>query len=230
MIFEALMQCCLDGLMEISSELQETFLVLTILHPQTASDLIRVLFPLFSVSPALGDRCALALRKASFSKDVLSRQTAVCSLTTLLRCQLLSSSTRSQLPFTSSQTDVASEVEPFLSQNQHLTQRLSIGISVDEVLSLCRRFLQHQSPVKSILYNNLALLHAEFIHFRPLISQIFRNHLLHITIDDDPLNLPSVSSSGGAFGSGMLVLNIDRCVDSCGHSLEVSNLQTNLSR
>jgi hypothetical protein len=225
MIFEALMQCCLDGLMEITSELQETFLILTILHPQTASDLIRVLFPLFSVSPALGDRCALALRKASFSKDILSRQTAVCSLTTLLRCQLLSS-TRNQHPFTTSQPDLSTDAEPFLSQNQHLTQRLSIGISVDEVLSLCRRFLQHQSPVKSILYNNLALLQTEFIHFRPLISQLFRNHLLHITTDEDPLGLPASSSDTFAFGAGangMLVLNIDRCVDSSGNSLEVSN-------
>lgn len=74
--------------MEVTTELQEIFISLSFLHPHTASDLIRIMYPLFSVSPQLADRCTLALRKASFSKDIFNRQTAICALTTLLRCQL----------------------------------------------------------------------------------------------------------------------------------------------
>lgn len=218
-IFEALAINCLDGLMEITSELQETFMVLIYLHPQTASDLVHVLYPLFAVFPSLGDRCSLSLRKASFSKDMSSRQTAVCSLTTLLRAQLMSHSHRlCQVAVTTSQPDGNVEVE-VMSQHEHLTQRLSIGISVDEVLSLCRRFLQHQSSVKSLLYNNLAQLHNEFAYFRPLISQLFRNHLMHLLHEDI-----SFDEGDLVFASddrGILTLNVDRCIDSSGNSLEV---------
>jgi hypothetical protein len=210
--------------MEITSELHEAFLILTLLHPHTASDLIRVFSTLFSVSPSLGDRCALALRKASFAKDLSSRHTAVCALTTLLRCQLQSTnSQRHQIPFSSSQPDISAAI--VLSQHDNLSQRLSIGVSVDEVLSLCRRFLQHQSSVKSILYNNLALLHVEFSHFRPLISQLFRNHLQHILMDEDHGITPSGCDDDLAFAAGtrgMLILNTDRCIDSSGNILEVS--------
>ena len=222
LIFESLTKCCLDGLMEITSELHEAFLILTLLHPHTASDFIRVLYPLFSVSPSLGDRCALALRKASFAKDLSSRHTAVCTLTTLLECQLRSAnSQRSRIPFSSSQPDLSSEI--VLSQHENLSQRLSIGVSVDEVLSLCRRFLQHQSSVKSILYNNLALLHFEFSNFRPLISQLFRNHLQHLVIDEEH-GRTSACDDGMVFvdgTQGMLILNVDRCIDSSGNLLEV---------
>lgn len=227
MILTALTQTCLDGLMEITSELQETFMVLIYLHPHTASDLIHVLYPLFAVFPSLGDRCALSLRKASFSKDISSRQTAVCALTTLLRTQLQNPSHRShEMAFSTSQPDAHADIE-ILSQHQHLSQRLSIGISVDEVLSLCRRFLQHQSSVKSLLYNNLAMLHDEFPHFRPLISQLFRNHLLHIVIDDESMGLNDDNDLVFATGDrGVLILNVDRCIDSSGIAVEVKTFSS----
>jgi hypothetical protein len=149
----------------IVQELMELFLSLPSLLPKTAGQLVEVMVPLLRCSSGLADRCALSLRKASFSKDVGSRLSAVSALMTLLYVQLLppSSTIEQHHQVWLSNTGCTSSQTPAMST--HPPQRQRAGgpsghpipgvLSIEEVLSLCRRFLHHQAPVRVLQAHKL---------------------------------------------------------------------------
>jgi hypothetical protein len=179
---------CLEGMLEgadesgfpggvqggsIVQEMMELFLALPSLLPRTAGQLVQVMVPLLRRSSGLADRCALSLRKASFSKDVGSRLSAVSALMTLLHVQLMPpgrvndqhqqgwTNTGGSGASSSSQSSVVNVPQPGGGGGNPIPGVLSI----EEVLSLCRRFLHHQAPVRSqfVLLLNIILPVLNFI-------------------------------------------------------------------
>jgi hypothetical protein len=68
-IINHLVAQCPHGIVDVSSELQEAFVSLPSLYPDTAGKLVQALSRLFTRGCGiLADRCALALRKATFSQ------------------------------------------------------------------------------------------------------------------------------------------------------------------
>ena len=247
-VLDQLASECPHGLLEVVSVLQDVFLALPSLHPVTAGEVVRVLGPLCVYTPTLSDRCALAMRKASFSKDVRSRQAAVSALSALLRSQLAASSqsyrgrgrpgawSGGSLHSCSSQNDgsalssrrlMASNGQrryAAMSQQEQLSQRVSTGLSIDEVLSLCRRFLQHQAPVRAVLYDKLSGLDQDFPFFRPLLLRLAVTHLRGIVKEGDHSSAVGGGEEGLVLAEGshgVLLLNLDRCVDASGCISEV---------
>lgn len=169
---------CSYGLSDVSGDLQEAFASLPDLDHHTSGGLITAVSPLFSTSTSLADRCALALRKSSFSKDCNCRQAAVSALLALLKAQLILSGRGSG------------------SGSGSGSSRRTIGLSVDEILALLRRFLQHQVAVRIVLYNNVFDLQALFPSFRPSAIRLLSDHLASMLKGNDR-NLSSNSSTGG---------------------------------
>jgi hypothetical protein len=229
-VLDALASECSHGLAEVSGALQDVFLALPDLHPITAGEVVRVLGPLCAYTPSLADRCALALRKASFSKDTRSRQAAVTALAALLRSQLQLSSSDGAGSASGSHRSCSSQDDGSsaggrsrgrgwrMSQQQQLSQRVSTGLSVDEVLSLCRRFLQHQAPVRAVLYDKLGGLQLDFPFFRPLLLRLLRTHLRGLVSESEAW----APGRGGEDEEAVpLILSVDRCVDASGGIHEV---------
>ncbi len=213
-IFGTLLSRCLDGILDVVTEFQEIFLSLAYYHPKTASDIINIFGSLFSISAPLANRCALSLRKSSFAKDLLNRQTALCALTSILRYQLDNSNELQPIAFSSSQID-QQQLAP-----DTFFPRSSVGISIDEVLTLFRRSLQQQPTVRSSLYHNLLSLFHDFPHFRQTILRFLRQHLMRHCIEDDSFLRASQNLMDGI--ADPLFLNSDHCLDSLGNNLEVS--------
>lgn len=242
-VLDKLASNCAHGLAEVSSALQDVFMALPGLHPVTAGEVVRVLGPLCAYTPTLADRCALALRKASFSKDTRSRQAAVTALASLLRSQLELTSSGGSGSASGSYHSCSSQDESAaasavrsrgirgwtrMSQQQQLSQRVSTGLSVEEVLSLCRRFLQHQAPVRAVLYDKLGGLQQDFPFFRPLILRLLRNHLRGLVSESE---MWPVGGGGGGEGSedAALLLSVDRCVDAAGGINEVTTTHSRIN-
>ena len=194
------------------SELFEIISALQLLPPQKASALISAVAPLFKFpqSSALTDRCALALRKASFSNVVACRQAAVASLLTLLELQLAQQFQESR---------VSSTV------NNHLRQRVATGISVEEVLSLQKRFLKQQACVRGILYEKMYILSARYPSFGVLALRLLMSHLESLAMEDTRPNA-NVNAYSARVRYGFksanprdtnvvnLGLDFEKCVDS----------------
>lgn len=216
LILEALTQECKYGMIECSSDLQEGFVTLPFLHPTTAGELIHVIGPLFCQGNALSDRCALALRKASFCKDIPNRHAAVSALTAFLNNQLSHiSDGHHKRPMNHSQTD-------------QLSRRVVIsGLSVDEILSLCRRFLQHQAPIRSHLYQEFIVVANDFPQFRNICMRLLHSHFQNILLDCDGIgvnNGPMSAIAGDSIfklgNKNAYLLNIERCIDLGGNQQE----------
>lgn len=162
---------CLEGILEsaqdfgerqggggnIVHELMELFLALPSLSPRTAGQLVDIMAPVLRFSSGLADRCTLSLRKASFSKDVNSRISAVSALMTLLRIQLSPPSRPSEKQSWTNRSGGSSSniSQPSVQTGPWPQQSIEGGdpqpvpgiLSIEEMLSLCRRFLHHQAPV-----------------------------------------------------------------------------------
>lgn len=164
-----------DALVESSKELQEAFLSLPDLYPSTASKLVNALSQLFPRCSALSDRCALALRKATFSQDNGCRQSAVSALLALLRC-LISQSI--------SGGGINNRRRLTTSMMSSLGRSSSSPLSVDEILSLLRRFMTHQAKVRGLLYEELYKLQNEFPVLREMVLKLLLGHV-HSLIQDD---------------------------------------------
>lgn len=131
-----------DNSGSIVQELMELFMALPTLLPRTAGHLVQLMVPLLRRSSCLADRCALSLRKASFSKDVGSRLSAVSALMTLLRVQLVSPQEMSTEVDSSSQSNGLPPPQP-----KRTSHPIPGVLSIEEILSLCRRFMHHQASV-----------------------------------------------------------------------------------
>ena len=116
-------------------ELNELLMLLPSLSPVAAEQLVQAMFPLLQTSPILADRFTLSLRKASFSKDVCSRLSAVSALLSLLQCKLDPKYLRSA---------VEVHANDFLNENRQSNHAF---LSTEEVLALCKRFFCHQPQV-----------------------------------------------------------------------------------
>ena len=156
-ILKTLCKDCREGILEVNNELHELFLYTTELSPAIASALISTLFPFFQLCDGMGDKCCIALRKACFSKDCSSRQAAVSSILSLLQSHLHSTNNFFLIASSSSQmsqldSDQRSGFHDALRFQSQMKQRVVTGLSVEEIMVLLRRFLQHQSSVRSVLY------------------------------------------------------------------------------
>jgi hypothetical protein len=155
-VLSVLSSMCPHGLMEASSELQEAFISLPNLHHETAGKLILALGPLFQSSNSLADKCSLAVRKSSFSKDSACRQAAVSALLSLLRSQMIQATSRDQNSSASSSASSSSSASKGIGRRRgmglsdRLRQQGGSGLSLEEVIALLKRFLQHQSAVRGI--------------------------------------------------------------------------------
>ena len=194
-VLQNLMIECPHGLMAVSRELQEALTSLPELHPDTAGRLVYVIAPLFSSSAALGDRCALSLRKASFSKDGICRQAAVSALISLLRSQLRLASLRMTAPQVASSSSSSSSTSQAprtvgdtswdgVDLGETLRRVAPTGLSLDEITSLLRRLLQNQASVRGMLYRQLYCLQEEYSVIRPLALRLLLTHLQSLMTDE----------------------------------------------
>jgi uncharacterized membrane protein YgcG len=146
-------------LAEHTADLQECLLTLPHLDSAVVEDLLDALAPLFKsqvLSQALADTCALSLRKSSFSTDIPGRKSAISALSKLLSLQMQS-------------YDISSNRNDFF-----------VVISIDEVLSLLRRFFSHQAEVRGYLYGKLSVLQCEHPVLRGTILRLFLAQLKKI--------------------------------------------------
>eukprot|EP01041_Mallomonas_annulata_P003502 gene3502-6970_t len=161
-----LSESCRHGLLQVSKELLEVFTALPELRSDTASRLVQAISPLMASCPSLGDRLALGLRKACFSKDSLGRRAAVSALLSLLRAQIGHHRLRVQ----------RQEAEEG-SQGEFMVYHGVGGLSGDEILAMSRRFLQQQSCVRKTLYRELYCLQRDEPSFRLSALQLLTAHL-----------------------------------------------------
>lgn len=182
-LLHSLVSTCAHMLLEVEGDLQELLCSLGDFDLTVAGDVVHAMSPLFRHSPSLFDRCVLCIRKATFSNDALCRMSAVAALTELLYFQ----------------TD----------QLDRRTSRQRAGaaeVSIDEVLLLLRRFLQHQSAVRSLLYERFLSLHHAFSSVRIILLRFLSSHLNSL------LKTPS-DHLGQVNSSSFVVLDLALCLD-----------------
>lgn len=185
-ILENICRDCRLGVMEVSTDVNELFIYLTEFAPPIASRLITVLSPFFKLAEGMADRCSIAIRKASFSKERSSRQAAVSAILALLRSHLKSTgaSSSSSSASTHSQPEALSRYQEALRFQHQLKQQVGTGVSVEEIMVLLRRFLQHQSSVRSLLYKDIHEISADYPAFRPIAMRLLRGHFLGLMATD----------------------------------------------
>jgi hypothetical protein len=138
------------------------------MHPNTAGELVYTLSQFFPSSAILSDRCALALRKATFSQDGTCRQSAVSALVGLLRAHF---------------KDKREYVLGLQHSGSDMPTVNKICLSIDEIVSLLRRFMKHQGNVRCLLYDQIYYLQTEFPSVRQLVIQLLLSHLHSIVWD-----------------------------------------------
>lgn len=167
---DTLTVCCVDVLHELChtsphaliayvDDLAQSFLIIRDSLPKIACGILQSFAPLFRLSNALTDRCAMTLRKASFSTSIRSRQSAIASL-----CSLLS-----------------------LQMSNELPSHMGSGLSSDELLSLLKRFFQHQVSVRSYLYQNLYQIQSSYPTLRGTVLRLLTIQLrAYLEDSEDP--------------------------------------------
>lgn len=217
-IIEELSSKCPNGIVDAHAQFQDIFLSIQDRHPLLVSRLIESSSRLFALCPALVDSCTLALRKASFSTDVSSRQSAVVALTSLLNVHMRG---LNQSAMTTSSSSVNGNS---LGTNRGASLRLSsssirLGLSVDEIFSLLRRFLQHQASVRSILYNRLHRLQEEYPILRGTVLKFLHGHLKRYLVStcDDRFGTAAAAAEAKMIDGKALV-------DSTGHNLSADSM------
>lgn len=117
----------------------------------------------FSSNNGIFDTCVLALRKSSFSTDILGRQAAITALTRLLVYQVSNDSNAVHNDSSCS----SSTLRPSL-------------LSSEEILSLLHRFLGHQSEVRSYLYFRMISMALEAPILNGSVLRFFSGHLQRV--------------------------------------------------
>ena len=202
---------CFDGLLGVAGELRECLSHLQHLQPFAAGKLVEVLSPQLGRCATLSDRCALALRKATFSQDGQCRQAAVSALVALLRGQVAAALSTGGL-----QRGGRASLETIRGG--------PAALALDEVLQLLRRFMKHQAPVRRLLYALLHQLQRQHPQLRDLVLQMLLSHTRSIVRE----SRSSSRSAHGAPGStqapggrpGQLELDLAGCMDSSGRPQE----------
>lgn len=72
-----------------------------------------------------------------------------------------------------------------------------VGISVDEILSMCRRFFGYQRDIRVILYDLLVQIQIDFPACRGLVLRLLGNHMNNL-ISDEKFDLSWATSSSRA--------------------------------
>ena len=200
LVLRELLYTCPGYLHEVGSELQEAFLYLQLMHPNTAGELVYTLSQFFPSSAILSDRCALALRKATFSQDGTCRQSAVSALIGLLRAHF---------------KDRREYISALQHSNSDAPNTNKICLSIDEIVSLLRRFMKHQGSVRCLLYDQIYYLQLEFPNVRQLAIQLLLTHLHSIVWDQD--NQKRGMSSNVVIDAMTLNreirIDVDACID-----------------
>jgi hypothetical protein len=185
-ILSELTRYCPVGLLDSGVELFELFTSLPNLSHDVAAQLIGALCPMFSLSAPLGERCSIALRKISFSKDLFCRKAAACSLLQLLKYQLIQESSAAG------------------------THASTASLKVEEILILLRRFMQHQPSVRAVFYDSVCSFGSLFVAFRPYGTRLLRSQLAsYFQSGADNLRLqlnPSQCLSGQKIGEPLMQL------------------------
>jgi hypothetical protein len=219
-ILEDICTSCHQGVFEVGNDLQEVFLYLTDFSPHLTKTLLSALYPYFSLLPGLGDRCSIALRKASFSKDAYCRQAAVSCIISLLGSHLKATPNISSS--SSSVITSNSRYQESLMFQQKFKQKVATGLSVEEIMVLLKRFLQHQSSVRSIVYKDLHQISLEHPAFRPVCLRLLRGHFMNLlqssAPDHEAFSRSSMATSD--VSSDNFVINLDKFVDESGNLLE----------
>lgn len=223
-IINNLVTQCPYGIVDVSSELQEAFVSLPSLFPDTAGKLVQALSRLFTRGcGVLADRCALALRKATFSQgwtyillliiflqfykyyylytDAICRQAAVSALLALLRSQMISTTVHKD------RNRNQSNIPQDFSRNGRDISTNSAPLSVDEILSLLRRFMNHQAVVRSLLYDQLYCLQGDFPHLRELMNRLLLNHMKSL------LDKNNDGAWNNITNSSSIQLDLESCLD-----------------
>ena len=229
-----------QSIIEIQSELHEVFMYIPQFSPYTAGELVSALVPLFEKCPGMADKCSLSVRKACFSKDTSSRKAAVSTILALLRSHFSKSklpnvSYQSMLNSSSSSSnersslgeggggggvnnnssqhnDSRSKFQQALNFQNLLKERVATGTSIEEVLVLLKRFLQHQSSVRSLLYENIYQLSIDFPEFLSYSLRLLRVHFLSLMQKDSDatrINQARVRVSE----SYEVFLDLEKCLD-----------------
>jgi hypothetical protein len=218
-----------QSIIEIQSELHEVFMYIPQFSPYTAGELVSALVPLFEKCPGMADKCSLSVRKACFSKDTSSRKAAVSTILALLRSHFSksklpsvvsyqsmlnssssSSNERNSLEGSSQHNDSRSKFQQALNFQNLLKERVATGTSIEEVLVLLKRFLQHQSSVRSLLYESIYQLSIDFPEFLSYSLRLLRVHFLSLMQKDSDstrINQTRVSESYEVF------LDLEKCLD-----------------
>jgi hypothetical protein len=149
-------------------------------------------------------RCTLSLRKSGFAREVNSRKASAAALISLLRLHLRSAagttgpalyrnmSVASCGSRSLSAEDDVDDTLPMsqLSSTQVMSRSIqagmgtSLGISVDEILSLCRRFLRCQVEVRVEVYNLLTMLQIDYPSFRVVALRFLFTHLTSLILEE----------------------------------------------
>jgi hypothetical protein len=113
---------------------------------------------------------------------------------------------------TTSQRDRSNRNQSHIPQDMARNGRVictnSAPLSVDEILSLLRRFMNHQAVVRSLLYDQVYCLQGDFPHLRELMTRLLLNHmksLLNIDYDGVKVNNNITNSSA--------CLDLESCID-----------------
>lgn len=179
------------GVIEAESDLHEMLGALSDLEHHSAGDLLLILSPLFDQCPSLVDRVVLCVRKSTFHNDAICRMSALSALLQLLNVRIKAL----QMSSISSSTSTSS-------------------ISVDEILVLLRRFLQHQSHVRSFLYQKLVQLHRDYPFVRLITLRFLFQHLTnYLMTDEDDIYGANPQSTD----CNLSVIDFSLCIDK-GHN------------
>ena len=220
-----------QALWSLSGDLQEAFVALVDLTPQSASNLISALAPLFPQCPSLADRSALALRKLTFSREVGSRLAAVGALMGLVKAQLSCSSGGGSGGSSSSAItvgDTSTSRRRGVGENTTTTTP-QVGLSLTELQSLIRRFFSYQSVVRVHLYEHLYQLQLLYpLQCREVVLRMLLGHVRELLggrgggSDSSGSYSSGSDSSGGVTSSGILTL-IGNCIASGSRSSDSSS-------
>lgn len=206
-----LVESCPQGLVATVIDLQEVFTSISGLSATDVETLILVLSPLLRSSGSFADRCALSLRKASFSRDGVTRQAAASALLSLMSLYFQEESNRSRV----STQSTASPKDPIV-----------LPISFDETLSLMRRFLQYQVNVRILLYEKLNVMQMRYPSARGTGLQLLFRHLQSLVyyVDDAQPRTRSYHEEcvhyADKHDNVTVALSVEKCISSTNELLE----------
>ena len=180
LILSFLCQHCPIGLLEVQAELNDIFACIGDYNSHLAVGVVSALTPLFQLCTPLLDRCMLAVRKCSFSRNAESRKVSAVIWLELLRFKL--SVEQATLSGMVNSTDASSSfmrhssMSTFPPRTENEAAEHMTTFSIEETLALVKRFLQHASD-KDFIITRLYRLQKDFSNVRLAVLQLLSSHL-----------------------------------------------------